>query len=111
MKKIFAFVLAMIMAAGSFSSCGATTAAIYYDSQNDTNVTMFLDTDLVSIPGSDYLKYSFNTHTVYYVFRDGTGRASVGYMAPYIRNGHICEYIAGEIVEIIPTEKIEDATN
>ena len=99
MKKIFAFVLAMIMVAVLFASCGATTAATYYDSQNDTNVTMFLNTDLVSIPGSDYLKYSINTHTVYYVFRDGTGRSSVAYMSPYISNGHTCEYIAGEIVE------------
>jgi hypothetical protein len=47
------------------------------------------------------------TGTIYF-YRSGSGGYS--YMAPYIINGHFCEYVDGEIVEIIPTVRIEDAT-
>ena len=104
MKKFFAFVLAMVMVACLFTACAKSTQ---YDPENDTTVYVY-GTDLVVIPGYEYLSYSINTYTVYYEFSAVNGYS---YMAPYIMNGHTCEYRGGEIVEVIPTVRIEGATN
>lgn len=73
------------------------------DRKNNSTVKLWLDTDLAEVPGHRYLSYSVNTHTVYYLVN--------GFMAPYIRNGHFCEYVGRQIVEVIPTVKLEDTTN
>ena len=104
MKKIFAFVLAMIMVACMLVGCGEVKTA--YDSEKDAVVETVI-ADLVQIPGYDYLYYSTTTRTVYYWFPLGYA----GYMCEYIRNGHTCEYVKGEIVEVIPTVRIENATD
>ena len=105
MKKIFAFVLALVMVACMFTTCGSTAV---YDSQND--ITVEVDyADLAPIPGRDYLYYSVSTHTVYYLYAGLSQYTS--FMCPYISNGHYCEYVGSEIVEVIPTVRIEDTTD
>jgi len=108
MKKIFAFVLAMIMVACMLVGCGEVKTA--YDSEKDAVVETVI-ADLVQIPGYDYLYYSTKERTVYYLYKQGSGRSATGYMCEYIRNGHTCKYVGGEIVEVIPTVQIEDSTN
>ena len=103
MKKIFAFALALVMVATLFVGCGTKTA---YDSEKDA-LEKVLFADLAQIPDYDYLYYSTTTRTVYYRFSLGYK----GYMCEYIRNGHTCEYVSGEIVEVIPTVRIEDTTD
>ena len=59
--------------------------------------------DLVQVPGYDYLYYSTTERTVYYLFEKYTDTSyASGFFGPYIRKGHNCEYIDGEIVEIVP---------
>ena len=110
MKKIFAFVLAMVMVACIFTGCSKETKTAY-DSEKDIVVEVAL-ADLIQIPNYDYLYYSTTERTVYYLFEKYafTDYAS-GFFAPYIRNGHYCEYINGEIVEVISIVQIEDVTN
>lgn len=101
MKRILALVLTMVLVAYMFTGCGETKTA--YDSEKDAVVEVAF-ADLVQIPGYGYLYYSTTTRTVYYCFRiNGGASNSTGYMAPYILDGHFCEYLNGEIVEIIPT--------
>lgn len=52
---------------------------------------------------SDTLCYSEETLTIYYFGSDGI---NAYLLAPYIRNGHFCEYRNGEIVEAIPTVRV-----
>lgn len=104
MKKIFTFVLAIVMVATMFAGCG-TAPETAYDSEKDAVVEVEF-ADLVQIPGYDYLYYSTTTRTVYYVFDIGPGDYATGHMCEYIRNGHYCEYVDGKIVEVIPTVKI-----
>jgi len=96
MKKIFAFVLAMVMVATLFGGCSARE-------ENDSEVESEY-ADLVQIPGYDYLCYSTTDQTVYYLF---VGYKK-GFFGPYIRNGHYCEYIDGHIVEVVPIEEVAD---
>ena len=108
MKKVFAFVLAMVMVVCMFTGCGATKTA--YDSEKNTVVEVEF-ADLVQVPGYDYLYYSAAERTIYYCFEKyPKTHSTTGYLAPYIRNGHYCEYRDGEIVEVITTVIIEDAT-
>lgn len=109
MKKIFAFVLAMVMVATLFTACGKSNAV--YDSEKDAVVEAAF-ADLVQIPGYDYLYYSATDRSVYYMFErhDGWDHAT-GFFGSYVRNGHTCEYVGGEIVEVIPTVRIEEGTN
>jgi len=109
MKKFFAFVLAMVMVATLFSGCSLAQSTAY-DSEKDAVVEVEF-ADLVQIPGYDYLYYSTKERTVYYLYKQGSGRSATGYMCEYIRNGHTCKYVGGEIVEVIPTVQIEDSTN
>ena len=103
MKKILASILTVLTVC-LLVGCGNTEA---YDSENDITVKVFY-ADLAEIPGcGGELYYSVNTHTVYYLLFGGNSRP----MAPYIKNGHFCEYIDGEIVEVIPTVKIEDTAS
>ena len=109
MKKILAFVLAMVMVACIFIGCGKSKTA--YDSEKAAVVEVSF-ADLVQIPGYDYLYYSTTERTVYYLFEKYTDSSySSGFFGPYIRNGHYCEYIDGEIVEVITTVRIEDVAN
>ena len=110
MKKIFAFVLAMVMVACIFTGCSKETKTAY-DSEKDIVVEVAL-ADLIQIPNYDYLYYSTTERTVYYLFEKyAFTDYALGFFAPYIRNGHYCEYINGEIVEVIPIVQIEDVTN
>ena len=98
MKKIFAFVLAVVMVAVLFTGCAETKKA--YDSEKDAVVEVEI-ADLVQIPGYAYLYYSTTTRTVYYLFEDRPGSHSAcGFFGPYIINGHTCEYVNGKIVEV-----------
>ena len=65
MKKIFAFVLALVMVC-MFSACNITPTVVY-DSHNDNEVTIVF-ADLAEVPGYKHLYYSVNTHTVYYLY-------------------------------------------
>lgn len=109
MKKIFALVLALVMVATLFVGCEETQETAY-DSEKDAVVEVAF-ADLVQIPGYNYLYYSTTTRTVYYVFDVGPGNYATGHMCEYLRNGHTCEYVDGEIVEIVPTVRIEDVTD
>ena len=109
MKKIFAFALTLVMMATLFAGCNKTSTA--YDSEKDTVVEVEF-ADLVQVPGYDYLYYSTTDRTVYYLFeKSGGWDFATGFFGPYVRNGHNCEYVNGKIVEVIPTVRIEDATN
>ena len=109
MKKIFALVLAMVLVATMFAGCSETSTA--YESERDAVVEAVF-ADLAQIPGYDYLYYSTTDRTVYYLYTDSKiGGFSYSFFGPRIINGHNCEYVDGEIVEVFPTVKIEDATN
>ena len=97
MKKIFSIVLTLILLVSVFtmSSCSSSSNVVY-DKENDSSATVYV-ADLTPVPGYDYLYYSINTHTVYYL---GYNSQHNSWMCPYISNGHYCEYINGEIVEV-----------
>lgn len=66
--------------------------------------TFLNGTDLIPIPGEDNLAYYKEGKTVYIVilFKDGSMyEQSHSGIAPLIIHGHYCEYIDGEIVEVI----------
>ena len=104
MKKIFAFVLALVMVACMLVGCRKAETA--YDSEKDGVVKVQV-ADLAQIPGYDYLYYSTTDRTVYYYLISFETRC----FGPKIINGHYCEYRNGQIIEVIPTVRIEDATN
>ena len=109
MKKILSIVLVIVMMACMFVGCGKANTA--YDSEKDAVVEVAF-ADLVQVPGYDYLYYSTTERTVYYLFEKYTDTSyASGFFGPYIRNGHNCEYIDGEIVEIVPTVRIEETIN
>lgn len=97
MKKIFSIVLALILLVSifTFSSCSSSSNVIY-DKENDNSAHIYV-ADLAPVPEYEYLYYSINTHTVYYLQGDSQWNS---WMCPYISNGHYCEYINGEIVEV-----------
>lgn len=98
MKKIFALALAIVIVLCLFAGCSNTEHA--NKTQDETQIEVDHDLDLVEVPGYDYLVYSAETGTVYYFIRTSYGRTGVGYMSPYIKNGHYCEYVDNEIVEV-----------
>ena len=97
MKKIFSIVLALILLISvlTMSSCYSSSNVVY-DIENDNSAYIY-KADLTPVPGYDYLYYSINTHTVYYLGFESKWNS---WMCPYISNGHYCEYVNGEIVEI-----------
>lgn len=101
MKKIFAFVLAMVMVACMFSACGKSNTA--YDSEKHVVVEVDI-ADLVQIPGYDFLFYNVTNRTVYYLFEEIGYNRGCGFMAKYISNGHNCEYVDEQIVEVVDGE-------
>ena len=106
MKKLFAFILTMVLVACLFTGCSEAETA--YDSEKDTVVEVAF-ADLIQVPEYDYLYYSAKDRTVYYLFeRHANFEHATGFFGPYIRNGHYCEYHDGKIIEVIPTVKIED---
>jgi len=106
MKKIIRLVcLAFVVCLSLliFSSCG----------QNDnTSTEVASDADpFIPIEGQEKngLVYHSESKTVYVLFKESSGVNSYGgaavgygYLAEYIVNGHNCEYIDGNIVEVIP---------
>ena len=109
MKKILSFVLMMVIVVCMFVGCGKANTA--YDSEKDVVVEVAF-ADLVQVPGYDYLYYSTTERTVYYLFEKYTNTSyASGFFGPYIRNGLYCEYIDGQIVEIVPSVIIEEPTN
>lgn len=98
-RKIYIIVTIVLIAMLSLTACGTTSA-------NKTDNVAAEFADLTAIPGYEYLYYSKETKSVYYLFstsEDFVGGFSYGYgyFGPYIRNGHFCEYVDGQIVEII----------
>lgn len=100
MKKIFAFVLALVMVC-MFSACNITPTVVY-DSHNDNEVTIVF-ADLAEVPGYKHLYYSVNTHTVYYLYGI-TSTVGSTFMDSYISNGNSCKYLDGKIVEVVNGE-------
>ena len=106
MKKILSIILLMVMVATLFVGCSEEKQETAYDSEKDALVKVAY-ADLIQIPGYDYLYYSVNEQTVYYLFVVHNVRC----FGPYIRNGHTCEYTDGQIIEIVPTVRIEEPIN
>ena len=98
MKKILAFVLALVVIASLFTGCGKAKES---DLPETPEIAI---ADLVKLPDPeyDYLFYSAKTGTVYYLFIHGSMQYETGFMSPYIMNGHTCQYKNGKIVEVIP---------
>lgn len=65
--------------------------------------TVIDSTGLIPIPGEDNLVYYPKGNTVYIVltYYDFSYKQSHSGIAPLIIHGHYCEYIDGEIVEVI----------
>lgn len=103
MKKIFAFVLTLIMVACMFTGCGETQPETAYDSEKDAVVEVTI-ADLTQVPGYDYLYYNTINRTVYYLFDQRGYKRASGFMAKYISNGHMCEYVNGQLVEVMDGE-------
>lgn len=100
MKKIFSIVLALVLVVSVFTISGCSGMFDYevvYDKENNISAEI-VRADLAKVPGYDYLWYSINTHTVYYL---GYSNEYNSWMCPYISNGHYCEYINGKIVEVV----------
>ena len=73
-------------------------------SDNDSNDASFYAKPFTPIEEyeNEGLVYMNFSKTIYILYSDYGG---YGYLAPYIQNGHFCEYIDGEIVEIIPIKE------
>ena len=104
--KNFAFILILVMVTCMFTACSNenTQPEVTLDEETPE----YVRTDLRKIPGHDELVYDTETSTIYYFIIYGSGRIL---MTPYIINGHFCEYIDGEIIEVIPSINIENVTN
>ena len=99
MKKLFSIVLALILLVSIFTMSGCTSIfenEVLYDTENNISAEI-IRADLALVPGYDYLCYSINTHTIYYL---SYSNQYTSWLCPYISNGHYCEYINGEIVEV-----------
>ena len=99
MKKIFSIVLALVLLVSIFTISGCSSIfenEVLYDKENNISAEI-VHADLAPVPGYDYLYYSINTHTIYYLSYYSQYSS---WMCPYISNGHYCEYINGEIVEV-----------
>jgi len=86
MKKIFTFILAIVMVATLFTACGTKST--------ESQQTTVTNIDLHSIPGYTDLVYLDETGTVYY-YRSSPGGYS--WMAPYIINGHFMPTISENV--------------
>ena len=109
MKKFYVVILAVIMVACMFTACRATSPV--HNSEKNEEIDDVVVADLAPIPGYNYLYYSLTERTVYYLFDMGIGQAKTGYMCEYIRNGHNCEYLDGEIMEVIPIVNFEHSNS
>lgn len=106
--------IVIIICLGAFMVFVVAGGLDKYTQAENTQITLaeetpsYVATDLSEIPGHSELVYDIETRTVYYFIIYVGGRT---FMSPYIINGHFCEYRDGEIVEVIPTVRIEDVTN
>lgn len=92
MKKRLITFLTISFLAVCFTGCGKDNSI-----SSSTPSTNPFET----ISEENCLVYDKNTRTIYYLFStDSAGGFSYGYMAPYIQNGHYCEYVDGQIVEV-----------
>lgn len=96
MKKRLLLIILVLSISVSFSGCSKKSPAT--PSLEDT----LAGTGLIPIPGEDNLAYYEDGRSVYIVinYYENLSSQALGYMAPLVRNGHFCEYINEEIVEV-----------
>lgn len=59
-------------------------------------------TDIINIPGHEFLYYSLSTREVYGLSIEDDGE----YFESFIINEHLCKYIKGKIVEVVDDEVV-----
>lgn len=59
-------------------------------------------TDIINIPGHEFLYYSLSTREVYGLSIEDDGE----YFESFISNEHLCKYIKGRIVEVVDDEVV-----
>lgn len=59
-------------------------------------------TDIINIPGHEFLYYSLSTREVYGLSIEDDGK----YFESFISNEHLCKYIKGKIVEVVDDEVV-----
>lgn len=96
-KRLLTTLLIATFAISSFTGCSKKNIA--------TSTSDILSgSPFVEIPGEPTLAYHSKSSSVYVVyFYRGNINSGETYsiFAPYIQNGHFCEYHDGEIVEVI----------
>lgn len=100
-KRIILLIVVVALLVMSLTACSVQEA----NPVNDVAMEM---TNFKSVEGKEYLSYDTDTRAVYYMFstHEHVGNKGFGYtyFAPYIsENGRFCQYINGEIVEIVDT--------
>lgn len=95
-KRLLTALLITTFAISSFTGCSRKNIAI---STSD----ILSGSPFIEIPGESNLFYHVKSSSVYtiYFYRDNISGEIYSISAPYIQNGHFCEYHDGKIVEVI----------
>ncbi len=101
---IFISVIGIILFAAFYKPSSKNSAI----SQDYANIEQFMEyspetvAGFFAVPGHENLVYSEETQTVYHLSIIRIGSSSCTIMAPYIVNGHYCEFKNNQLVEIMP---------
>ncbi len=96
-KRLLTALLIATFAISSFTGCAKKNIA-------NSTADILSGSPFVEIPGEENLVYHSKSSSVYvvYFYRSFIGNVETcSISAPYIQNGHFCEYRDGEIVEVI----------
>lgn len=94
-RRILLLLIIFVMICSFTTACGRKNISI--DSTDVLKSSPF-----VEIPGREDLFYHVESRTIYVIYfytSSGDGR-DYSVSVPYIQNGHYCEYIDNEIVEV-----------
>lgn len=96
MKKRFVLIGLLLTLAFSTSACSHKNISI-------SKSEILKGSPFVEIPGEEELVYHTRSHSIYVIhfYKDNQVTQNYSISAPYIQNGHFCEYRNNEIVEII----------
>lgn len=102
--KSLAFTIVLLLCITGLIACSDETKS----NTNSFDANPFTPIEEYKTDGLVYMNLS---KTVYILYSEPSTYGGYGYLAPYIQNGHFCEYIDGEIVEIINSNDSSDSSN
>ena len=68
-----------------------------YSNSEDIEVRDDFPSDILNIPGRQFLYFSHETRIVYQMYEEN----EIEFLEPFISNNHLCMYIKGKVVEVV----------